>query len=148
MSNHTASVAASPEPAQAARASARCRSMAASKPGPVDAQAPAAQHVLGEVEGKAVGVVKLERDPAGQGVAAAEPGGGLVEQLEAAVEGLLEARLLELERLGDQRLGTPQVGNAKPIWATRAGTSRHISGSSQPIRWAWRMARRMIRRST
>ena len=38
--------------------------------------------------------------------------------------------------------------NARPISRTSVGTRRHISGSVQPISWAWRMARRMIRRST
>ena len=54
----TLSVAASPEPAQALRASARCRSMAAPKPGLVDGHAAAAQRVLREIEREAEGVVE------------------------------------------------------------------------------------------
>ncbi len=69
-----------------------------------------AQHVLGEVEREAVGVVELEGDLAGEGLARAELRRLLLEQLEAAIERLLEARLLEPQRLRDQRLGAHQLG--------------------------------------
>ena len=64
------SVAASPEPVQDFRASARWRSIAASKPLRVDADAAGLQRVLGQVVGEAVGVVELERGLAGKRVAA------------------------------------------------------------------------------
>jgi len=38
-------------------------------------------------------------------------------------------------------------GNACPISRTTIGTSFHISGSFAPSSSAWRMARRMMRRS-
>ena len=38
--------------------------------------------------------------------------------------------------------------NAWPMALTSAGTRRYIRGSRQPSRWAWRIARRMMRRST
>ena len=62
-----------------------------------------AQHVLREVEREAVGVVELEGDVARELVALAEAARGFVEQLEAAVEHRLEARLFELQRFGRQR---------------------------------------------
>ena len=63
------SVAASPEPAQAARASAFCFSIAAAKPSGVDGDAAGAQRILRQVEREAVGVVELERDIAVEPVA-------------------------------------------------------------------------------
>ena len=109
-SNQTRSSACSPEPFQLARASARWRSIAGVEGRRVDRHAAGAQGVLGEIEREAVGVVELERGLAGQLGAGGEAGGRLVEQAEAALEGLAKARLLELQDLGDQRLGAHQLG--------------------------------------
>ena len=68
-----------------------------------------AERVFGEVDGEAEGVVKPERRLPRQGRAGGEPGGRLVEQAQAAREGLLEAGLLKLQGLGDERLGTDQL---------------------------------------
>ena len=89
--------------------------------GAVDAEAATTQHVFGKVEGKTVGVVELEGDVAGQLGALVEIIGGLVEQSQATVEGLLEAGFLEFEGLGDQRFGAYQFreggdGNGV-VWA-------------------------------
>ena len=64
----------------------------------------------GEVEREAVGVVELERDLALEGAAGAQALRLVFQQLEASAESLLEARLLELQRLGDQRLRASQFG--------------------------------------
>ena len=67
------------------RASARWRAIAASKPATATLRPRAAQHVLGEVERKAVGVVELERDLAREGLRpAASLAVLLVEQPQAA----------------------------------------------------------------
>ena len=76
----------------------------------VDGDTAAAERVLGEVEGKAVGIVEAKGGRARELVAGAEPGRLLVEEAEAARQGLLEAALLELQGLGDQRLGARQLG--------------------------------------
>ena len=74
----------------------------------IDRPALAAQHILGEIEGEAVGVVEPEGDLAGERFAVAEPVGLLGEQLQAAVQGLAEAGFLQLQRLADQGLGAQQ----------------------------------------
>ena len=76
----------------------------------VDGDVARAQHVLRQVEREAEGVVELEGDLALQRAAGAQAPGLVVEQLEAGAERPLEARLLELQRLGDQRLGADQLG--------------------------------------
>ena len=76
----------------------------------IDGHALGAQRVLGEVEGKAVGVVQLERDVAGQLAAGAEVRRRLVEQPEAPVQGSLEPGFLQLQGLGDQGFGADQLG--------------------------------------
>ena len=78
----------------------------------VDAETARAQRVLGEVEGEAEGIVQLECDLAGELAALRNIGGGLLEKPEAAFQGLLEARLLELQGLDDQRLGARQLGKS------------------------------------
>ena len=78
--------------------------------GGVDLDAARFEHVLGEIDGKAIGVVELERDLARQPVALPEAGGGLVQEPQAPDERALEAALLELEGLGDERLGAVQLG--------------------------------------
>jgi len=40
------------------------------------------------------------------------------------------------------------IAASEEATSTKVGTRRCISGSAAPSRWAWRMARRMIRRST
>ena len=75
----------------------------------VDGDAARAQRVLGEVEREAVGVVELERRLARQHVALLELARRFAEQAEALLERLLEARLFQLQRLGDQRLGALQL---------------------------------------
>ena len=115
----------------------------------VDAHAARAQRVLGQVEREAVGVVELERDLAGELGAGLERARLLLEDRQAAHQRRAEARLLELQRLGDQRLGAGAARDRPaPISRVSAGTSRHISGSRAPSSWAWRMARRMMRRRT
>ena len=75
----------------------------------VDADAARAQRVLGQVEGKAEGVVELERGVAGQHRALLEIAGRVLEQPEALFKRPLEALLFELERLGNERLRTLQL---------------------------------------
>ena len=80
----------------------------------IDRAALLAQRVLRQVEREAEGVVEPERDRAGQRLAVAEPRGFLGQQVQAAVQHRLEAGLLQLQRLDDQRLGADQfrVGGA------------------------------------
>ena len=76
----------------------------------VDGAALGAQGILGQVEREAVSVVELEGDLAGQRGRRRQPAGLLLEQAQAALERAAEAGLLELEDLGDQRLGAHQLG--------------------------------------
>ncbi len=76
----------------------------------VDRAALGAQGILGQVERKAISVVELERDLAGQRGRGRQLAGLLLEQAQAALERAAEAGLLELEDLGDQRLGAHQLG--------------------------------------
>ena len=66
ISNQIASVAASPEPFQARRASSFCFSIAASKALVSTAMPRGTQRVLGQIEREAEGVVELEGDVARQ----------------------------------------------------------------------------------
>ncbi len=75
----------------------------------VDGDAARAQRVLGEVERETVGVVELERRLAGEHVALLQLAGRLAEQAEPLLQRLLEARLFQVQRLGDQRLGALQL---------------------------------------
>ena len=75
----------------------------------VDRQAARAQRVLGEVEREAVGVVELEGGLAGKHAALRQRPRLVLEDCEPARERGAKARLLELERLGDQRLGAEEL---------------------------------------
>ena len=100
----------------------------------VDADIAAAQRILRQVEREAVGVVQLEGDLAGQRIALAELGALLVEDLQAAHEGLAEAGLLELQRLGDQRLGLDEfrIGRAHFADERRHELEHHrLAGAEQ-----------------
>ena len=76
--------------------------------GGVDHQAPAADGVLGEIEGKAVGVVQLEGYVPRQHAAVAEAGRRLLEQGHAAAEGGAEAHLFLAQGVDDHRFGPAQ----------------------------------------
>src|SRR5207244_5224517 len=76
----------------------------------VDRDPARAQRVLGEIERKAVGVVERKRDLAGKPVAAVERPARLVEDREAALQRFAEASLLELQRIGTQRLRGVEFG--------------------------------------
>ena len=84
------------------------------EPGDIDGAAVLPQRVLGEIEGKSVGIVKPERDIARQGHAIAELAGLVGEEGQAAFEHGAEARLLEFQGLADQGLGLAEfrVGSA------------------------------------
>ncbi len=77
--------------------------------GEIDGHALGAQGVLGQIERKAVGVVELEGGLAGQLAAHRQARGRLLEQAQAAFQGLAKARFLELQQLGDQGLGAAQL---------------------------------------
>ena len=104
----------------------------------IDLDAAVAQDRLREVEREAAAVVQLERDRAG---AACRPWSGRRRRrprfpvpCRPALERLLEAGLLQLQRLGDQRLRRGSAPHRPgPSAATSAGTSFHISGSVQPM---------------
>ena len=72
--------------------------------------AAAAQHVLGQIERKPIGVVEPEGNFARQRLVGTQPRGLLIEQAQPAFEGLPEIALFEPQRLGDQRLGAQQFG--------------------------------------
>ena len=76
--------------------------------GDLDLAAAAAQHVLGQIERETVGIVELEGDLAGERRSGREPRLFLVEQLQAARQQIAKSRLLELQGLGDERLGAAQ----------------------------------------
>ncbi|EGY00849.1 hypothetical protein AZA_84542 [Nitrospirillum viridazoti Y2] len=76
----------------------------------LDGAIAAAQHVLRQVQGEAVGVVQLERHLAGQGLTGTQLFLFLVQQLQAAVQRLLEPGFLQPQGLGDQGLGALQLG--------------------------------------
>jgi hypothetical protein len=122
--------------------------MAASKPSLVNADPARAQGVLGQVIGEAEGVIELERGLAGQLIALAQRAGRLVEQLEPVGQRAAELHFLALQRFLDQRLGAAEFGIGLAHFGHQRGTRRCINGSFAPSRCAWRMARRMIRRST
>src|SRR4029453_2969566 len=70
----------------------------------IDGDAARLERVLGEVEGKAVGIVERKGGFARKLRAAPQFLAALLEQREPARERLAKSRLLELERFGDQRL--------------------------------------------
>src|SRR5690606_36989681 len=76
----------------------------------VDGASLLAQRILRKVEREAVGVIEPERLSARQRLSLAEPCQFLVKEPQAAVERLLEPRLLELQRLADQGLGAHELG--------------------------------------
>ncbi|MCH8107578.1 MAG: nuclear transport factor 2 family protein, partial [Chloroflexi bacterium] len=80
------------------------------EPGPVNAAALCAHGVLGQVDGKAVGVIQLEGHIAGQRRPGFEFSNRLAEQLEATGQGLAETVFLQLQCLGDQGLGAAKLG--------------------------------------
>ena len=71
----------------------------------IDRLALGAQRILGQVEREAVGVIELEGDLAGQGATLAEPAAFLGQKPEPALQQGAELHLLQLQRLGHQRLG-------------------------------------------
>ncbi len=79
----------------------------------LDLAAAPAQHVLGQVQGKAVRVVKPERDLARKILTLAEPRLFLVEKTQAAAEHVLEAPFLELQRLGDEGFRAHELGKCR-----------------------------------
>ncbi len=104
------SVAASPEPAQALRASARLRRHGGFEALAVDADAAFAQRVFGQIAREAEGVVELEGDFARERVARFESRRRFIEQFEPARQSLAEAGFLELQGFRDQRLGALELG--------------------------------------
>ena len=76
----------------------------------IDADAARLQSILGQIEREAEGVVELERDIAGEHVAAAQIVGGVIEQDEAALKGAPEPCFLELQRFRDQALRCNELG--------------------------------------
>ncbi len=83
-----------------------------------------------------------------QSAALREIAGCLVKDRKAARERVAEPGLFEAQGFDDERFGTQKLGVSLTHFPRKAGTSRHIKGSLAPSIWAWRMARRMIRRST
>ncbi len=109
----------------------------------VDAKPARFQRVLGQVVGKAVSVVELEGDLAGERVAALQPLGRVVEQAKPALERLAEAGLLELQRLLDQALAALKL----VIGAAHLRRSAPAPGDRAAAPWrrgyahaAWRAA--------
>ena len=88
----------------------------------IDLDAAGAQRVLGEVERKAISVVERERGLAPEAVALLQAFQFLVQDGKPALQGVAEARLFELERLRDERLGAGQFGIRLPHLA---GQRRH-----------------------
>src|SRR5712692_1381261 len=76
----------------------------------VDLDAARPERVLGEIERKAVGVVELEGGLAGKLRPACNAFALLFEQSEPARERFAKPRLLQLQRLADQRLGAHEFG--------------------------------------
>ena len=76
----------------------------------VNADAARAQCVLRQIEREAVGIVKFERGFARQVCAAGKSPGLLVQNGKATHQRGAEARFLQLQRLGDQRLRAQKLG--------------------------------------
>ena len=76
----------------------------------IDADAARPQRVLRQIERETICVVQRERGLAVEHVAHLERLARLIEDREAAHQRLAKARLLELERLGDQRLRADEFG--------------------------------------
>ena len=109
----------------------------------VDADAARLQRVLRQVEREAVGVVELEGGLAVEDVALAEVARRVVEQRQAARERLLEAALLEPQRLGDQPLGAAElrIGLAHLVHQRRhQPEDRRLRRRREDARGAWRGA--------
>src|SRR4051812_20516334 len=70
----------------------------------IDADAARLQGILRQVEREAVGVVERESRVAREVLALGEAAGFLVEDSEAALQGLAEAGFLQFQRLRDERL--------------------------------------------
>ncbi len=111
MSNQTSSEAFWPEPFQAARAAAFCAAMAASKPARSTPEPCRPQRILGQVVGKAEGVVELEGRLAGQRAAGRQPDRSPRRAAcRPSLERLAEARFLAQQRFLDQRPRADQLG--------------------------------------
>ena len=80
------------------------------KPGGVHRQATLTRHQLRQVQRKAIRVIKLERKRAGQFFFIPQPRGFFAEEVDAAVEGLVERLLLGLDRLPDDVATLFQLG--------------------------------------
>ncbi len=108
-----------------------------------------AERILCQVEREAIGVVEAEGGGAGERRAVGQARELVVEDAQAAVEGGLEAGFLAAEGLLDQRLGPAELGEGGAHLGDEGGDELSTSpGPAAPRRWAWRMARRMMRRST
>jgi hypothetical protein len=101
-----------------------------------------AQRVLRQVERKSVGVVQPERHVAGQLLALAQLPRLLGQQPEPAIQHGLEARLLQPQRLGDQRLGAAEFGIRRPHLADqrRDQPPHHRLAGAHHVRMAHRTA--------
>src|SRR5262249_15403631 len=74
--------------------------------GEIDGDAPRAQRILREIQGKAVGVIKREGGLAIEHGALLQACALFIENGKAALERAAEARFFELERFRNERLGT------------------------------------------
>ena len=92
------------------------------KPVCIDLAALFAQSVLGQIQRKAICVIKFERSLTCQSGPFGQINKGLVQQFEPTIKRGAEAFFLKLKRLGDQRLSAAKLGIGLPHLADQ---SRH-----------------------
>ena len=80
------------------------------EPGPIQFHAAFAERVFGEIARESKGVVEAERDVTGKRIARFHRGGRFIQQLQAAHQRFPEPGLFQLQRIGDQRFGTLELG--------------------------------------
>ena len=106
-------------------------------------------HVLDEVERQPVCVVQAERDVAGEhAVARGRAFEHLLEPGQPAGQHRVEAVLLAPDDLHDRLASGRSSGYASPNSRTSVSTRVWRNGSVKPSCLPWRIARRMILRST
>ena len=129
-----------PSPTTRPRALAFCSAMASSKALDIDGAPLAAQRILRQVEREAVGVIKPERRLPRKRGALGQLGKLIVQKPQAAFQRGAEPLLLQLQRLGDERLRPAQFGvSLPPSVAPASAPAGTSSGPACPVdaRAAW-----------
>ena len=136
---------------RAARPRSRCSSIRRLNPVDIDTEITIAQDVLGQIERKAISIVKLEGNFAGQDAfaRAAQPFQFLIDQFKPAIERLTEASFFLGDDLADFGGVADQFRiSGLPIAAMTASATPARNGCSIPSCRPCRAERRINRRRT